>query len=123
MPSVSRALGRVVSENCSSDKPFMTAAQMKETLKDGMQFCRFTKRFAAGSLSSIWRPEDWDDLAKQLEASSQFKSAVSLAANCRQISKLVTTSDGKVLSKRKADAEGSSEAKGGNEKAKRRKAK
>lgn len=120
MPSVSRALARVVSENCSSDKPFMTAAQMKETLKDGMQFCRFTKRFAADSLSSIWRPEDW---AKQLEASTQFKSAVSLAANCRQISKLVTTSDGKVLSKRKADAEGSSEAKGGKEKAKRRKAK
>jgi DNA polymerase phi len=103
----------------------MTAAQMKETLKDGLQFCRFTKRFAADSvsLSSIWKPEDWDDLAKQLEASPQFKSSISLAATCRQISKLATTSDGKATLKRKAEAEGLSEAKVGNDKAKRRKAK
>lgn len=71
----------------------MTVTQMKEALKDGLQFCRYTKRFIGdgSSIALIWKPEDWNDLAQQLETSPHFKASTSLASTCRQISKTASS--------------------------------
>lgn len=90
MQLVSDAFITSVSKSCSEEKPLMTTAQMKDTLKCASQLCRFSKRIADEETpnTKIWQPERWSGLAVKLSESDSFKASVSLSKTCQQISQL-----------------------------------
>ena len=86
----------VITNLCSSEKPLMTAAQLKDTLKVGLQLCRYSKRISPDldSVKRAWPPKKWDTLASKLASSEHFKSSTSLSTTCQQISKIAQASAG-----------------------------
>lgn len=90
MQLVSEAFLASIHDSCSSEKPLLTAAQMKDTLKCATQLCRFSKRLADEKtpISHVWKPAKWSDLAMKLSESDTFKASVSLTKACEQISTL-----------------------------------
>lgn len=106
---VSEALHSTILVACSSEKPLVTTAQMKDTLKYASALCRLSKRLANDdmSISDVWSPEKWSELGIKLSESEHFKASVSLAKTCQQISQLArdtTTSKGKPKQKKGATA-------------------
>ncbi|KAH8117507.1 DNA polymerase phi-domain-containing protein [Phellopilus nigrolimitatus] len=91
MPSISKVFSDIVFTSCTSDKPVMTAGQMKEALKVALQLCRFSKRIASdtSTLKESWSPKQWSELATKLSSSEHFRASISLAGTCQQISQLV----------------------------------
>jgi len=108
--------------------PSLTATQLKDIFKFGLQAIRQTKRAVAdtSASSTIWDPESWQDLAITLAASERFKTSTSLQVMCRQMSNAFqeagtkkNSSTSAASSKRKVDDEEDAPAK----KAKRKKVK
>jgi DNA polymerase phi len=70
----------------------LNAAQAKELLKLASQAVRQSKRVTASSLSTLWKPDAWEELRSQLASSDRFKASTGLLNACKQIVELASGS-------------------------------
>lgn len=116
--AVSSALNHIIADSCTSEKPALSASQLKESLKMALQMCRLSKRIAVSSLDRLgvaWKPSSWLQLASQLSKSTHFKDSSSAQASCRQIAQIAQgegkeVKDGKSSKSKKRKTDGDGEA-------------
>jgi DNA polymerase phi len=108
MSSLRQILLGIGTQSCS-EKPKLSAAQLKDAFKLALVAVRQTKRVAPEALQETWKPTSWVSLKASLQSSPRFASSTAIHKQCDQVALLSRTEDaegnGNAKKKRKAESE------------------
>jgi len=74
------------------DAEGLTAAQIKQVIRCGLQVVRLAKRVTPdGNITAVWRPEAVSSLLARFEQNARFKNSSAVIGMCKQLLSTVSS--------------------------------